>query len=93
MKEKQSQIGLNDVPAAAVDGDDIAVSSRTCCTSVNTTAVLQATSPVIEKFDLMSAKRAYFHWYTEHGMDESEFKSARDDYETYKAGYADVAIE
>jgi tubulin alpha len=33
------------------------------------------------KFDLMYARRAYFHWYVAEGMEETLFSEARDDLE------------
>lgn len=43
----------------------------------NTTAIQEPFKRLVDTFDGMMKKRAYLHWYTAEGMDESEFSDSR----------------
>ncbi|KAG7213261.1 hypothetical protein KM043_002561 [Ampulex compressa] len=44
----------------------------------NTTAIQEVFKKITNMFDGMFRKKAYLHWYTAEGMEESEFSEARD---------------
>ena len=49
-----------------------------CATMIsNTTAIQELFKRLTDIFDGMWRKKAYVHWYTAEGMDESEFVEAR----------------
>lgn len=58
---------------------DIAPRGMTMSASMisNTTAIQEPFKKLREAFDGMTKKRAYPHWYTAEGMDESEFSDSR----------------
>lgn len=43
----------------------------------NTTAIQEPFKRLVDAFDGMTKKRAYLHWYTAEGMDETEFSDSR----------------
>ncbi|XP_068972999.1 tubulin beta-1 chain-like isoform X1 [Bombus flavifrons] len=43
----------------------------------NTTAIQEPFKRLVDAFDGMMKKRAYLHWYTAEGMDETEFSDSR----------------
>lgn len=47
------------------------------CLIANTTTISQSWQKLRHEFDLLYKKRAFVHWYINEGMEESEFKDAR----------------
>jgi tubulin alpha len=57
------KIGLNDVPAAKVPGDNMYASSRNAVMIGNNIAVNRVfTERLSKKYDMMYSQRAYVHW-------------------------------
>ncbi|KAK9500005.1 hypothetical protein O3M35_002921 [Rhynocoris fuscipes] len=79
-------------PAISVPGSGIGGSTRTVCMLSNNTAMQDVWKSIYNKYNLMSRKGAFYHWYLEEGMEQSEFTLAGDNLATLIDTYNEVTI-
>lgn len=84
------QVGINYQAPSTNSGGDMAPVRRAVAMMTNTTAIAVAWAKLNRKFNLMFAKRAFVHWYYEEGMEEADFKEAKDDLLALENDYREV---
>lgn len=87
------KIGINNKPPTVVEGGDLARVSRGCSMLASTTAIAEAWAQIDHKFDLMYSKRAFVHWFTGEGIEESQFLEARENLAALEMDYKEAGTD
>ncbi|ETO33811.1 hypothetical protein RFI_03287 [Reticulomyxa filosa] len=88
------KIGLNDVPAATLESDDIGAFPKNAVMIANNTGIVRVFHKrIAQKYDLMYSQRAFVHWYVGEGMEEGEFAEARENLGLLEKDYLDMLKE
>uniref|UniRef100_A0ACB8G8B1 Uncharacterized protein n=1 Tax=Sphaerodactylus townsendi TaxID=933632 RepID=A0ACB8G8B1_9SAUR len=80
------------LPTVAPRGDLAKVQCAVCILS-STMAIVEAWARLDHKFDLMSVKLAFLHWYIGEGMEEGEFLEAREDMAVQEKDYEETGVD
>ncbi|XP_017781209.1 PREDICTED: tubulin alpha chain-like [Nicrophorus vespilloides] len=87
------KVGINYQPPTTVPGGDLARVDRAVTMLSNSTAIKEAWSRIVRKFDLMYKKRAFVHHFVGEGMEENEFNEAKEDLLALVMDYKEVASD
>ncbi|XP_057655255.1 tubulin alpha chain-like [Diorhabda carinulata] len=84
------KVGINYMPPVAVPGGDLAKVQRAVTMLSNNTAIKSSWERILRKFNVMFAKRAFVHHYVGEGMEEEEFRDAKEDMKCLIMDYNEV---
>jgi tubulin alpha len=84
---------LNPQEQTVTPGSILSKHLRSVCMLGNNSSVVQVFSRMDHKFDLMYSKRAFVHWYTSEGMEETEFVNARENMAALEKDYEEIDLE
>ena len=88
------KVGLNDIPAAQIEDDELAQFERNVVMLANNTAISRVFSErITKKYDMMFSRRAFVHWFIGEGGSSGEFPEAREDLGFLEKDYLDVMSE
>jgi tubulin alpha len=65
------KVGIDYQQSIYIPRSDLARTMRSCSMLSNTSSVKEVFARIDHKFDLMHAKRAFVHWYTNEGMEDT----------------------
>ncbi|KAF5301026.1 hypothetical protein FQR65_LT09009 [Abscondita terminalis] len=77
------EVGLNFNPPVVSPIGDLALVNRTITILSNNSAIKDAWKNLNDKCNMMYKKKAFIHQYVEEGMEEDEFKEARENLQLY----------
>jgi len=85
--------GLNHQPPTVTPGSILSKHIRSACMLGNNSSVAQVFSRMDHKFDLMYSRKAFVHWYTSEGMEETDFLDARENMAALEKDYEEIVLE
>lgn len=85
--------GISASRPRVLHGGDLAKMTRAVCMLANTTALKHSWAALNNKFELMYNRRAFVHWYTGEGLEDSELTNAKENVAQLIQDYQEQEVE
>ncbi|XP_014252360.1 tubulin alpha chain-like [Cimex lectularius] len=86
------KVSINSQAPASLDGDESCRVKRSVCMLCNNTSIKDSWQSLVRKYDAMTAKGAFYHWYLGEGMEQSEFFEAGENIKTLVKDYEELLV-
>jgi tubulin alpha len=84
---------INYMPPACIKEGSLAKVEKAGCMTGNSTAIRDVFSRIGQQFDMIYSKKAFVHWFIREGMNEEEFREARENLAALEMDYREIEEE